>query len=303
MFSNQFEKRFQTIRPFDTKKSGSTQKRFPFVPANDTFFRKELLMKENNPIFPRRAGKRHVLKINDCEYRFRWCPPGRFMMGSPPNETERWKDETFHPVTLTCGFWMLETPVTQIMWTRIMESNPSLFKGSCQLPVEMVSWDDCQNYIQKLNDMKVAPNGYRFSLPTEAQWEYACRAGTTTPYFFGSMFDEEWVPHGNTPYRICENETKEVGFYPANAWGLHDMHGNVPEWCLDWYGLYPSSGVTDPAGLSSGEYHVARGGISCVFDGCLNAPACWTRSSASRTTIARSDHGQYVGVRLILVEG
>jgi formylglycine-generating enzyme required for sulfatase activity len=190
----------------------------------------------------RKAGERMVLTIKDVEYAFRWCPAGTFMMGSPQDESGRGIDETLHQVVLSCGFWLLETEVTQMMWANVMGNNPSQFKGMKQ-PVERVSWNDCQEYIKKLNDLRVAPKGYRFSLPTEAQWEYACRAGTTTAYHFGNTFDGNKANNGGS--------TKDVGSYPANAWGLHDMHGNVLEWCLDWYGDYPSGSVTDPTGAVS----------------------------------------------------
>ena len=133
-----------------------------------------------------------------------------------------------------------------------MGNNRSHFKGG-KLPVEMVSWNDCQEFIKKLNDLKVAPAGYKFSLPTEAQWEYACRAGTTTAYSFGNTLTREQANFGG-------NQTKDVGSYPANAWGLRDMHGNVWEWCNDWYDTYPSVSVVDPIGASTGSRRVIRGG-------------------------------------------
>ncbi|MGL6225053.1 MAG: SUMF1/EgtB/PvdO family nonheme iron enzyme, partial [Thermoguttaceae bacterium] len=122
------------------------------------------------------AGERKVLTIKGVEYAFRWCPAGTFEMGSPTSEKDRGGDETQHQVTLSKGFWMLETEVTQEMWKSVMGSNPSGFKGK-NLPVETVSWDDCQNFIKQLNNS--SPSGFKFSLPTEAHWEYACRAGTT----------------------------------------------------------------------------------------------------------------------------
>ena len=123
-----------------------------------------------------KAGELMVLTIKGIKYPFRWCPPGTFEMGVGEGYLRH--------VMLTHGFWMLETEVTQAMWENIMRKNPSHFKGK-KLPVEQVSWDDCQEFIKKLNGLKVAPKGYLFSLPTEAQWEYACRAGTTTPFHFG----------------------------------------------------------------------------------------------------------------------
>jgi formylglycine-generating enzyme required for sulfatase activity len=204
----------------------------------------------------RKAGECMTLTINDVEYAFRWCPAGTFMMGSPLGETGRDDDETLHRVTLSKGFWMLETQVTQGMWTSVMGNNPSKFKGT-KLPVERVFWNDCQKYIEKLNGLKVAPAGFKFALPTEAQWEYACRAGTTTAYHFGNTLTKEQANFGD----MMAGKTSEVGSYPANAWGLYDMHGNVWEWCLDWQSDdYPSGAVTDPIGSPHGSYRVVRGG-------------------------------------------
>ena len=200
----------------------------------------------------RKSGERMTITIKDVEYAFRWCPPGKFMMGSPADEPNRNNNESQRQVTLSKGFWMLETEVTQGMWMSVMGNNPSSNKG-LNLPVIEVSWDDCQEFIKKLNELKVAPAGFKFSLPTEAQWEYACRAGTTTAYHFGDTLTQQQANFGG-------NQTKEVGSYPANAWGLKDMHGSVWEWCQDWYGDYPSGAVTDPVGAERGSNRVIRGG-------------------------------------------
>ena len=213
----------------------------------------------------RKAGERMVLKIQDIEYAFRWCPPGTFMMGPTSeerrrhfNETGKYLVETQYRVTLSRGFWILETEVTQEMWEKVMGDNPSKFKGA-KLPVETVSWNRSQNYIKKLNDLGVAPAGFKFSLPTEAQWEYACRAGTTTTYHFGNdaikLGDYAWYR------KNCDNKTEEVGQKKANAWGLYDIYGNVDEWCADWFtNFYPSDAVTDPTGPPDGANRVVRGG-------------------------------------------
>ena len=186
-----------------------------------------------------------------------WIPPGEFLMGSPEDEEERDYDETQHRVKITQGFWLAKTPTTQAQWQAVMGNNPSRFQGE-DLPVESVSWDDiCGNesgtggFLGELNQLK--PTGGGFHLPTEAQWEYACRAGTTGPYA-GNLDEMGW-------YRYNSGErTHPVGQKKANAWGLHDMHGNVWEWCADWYGDYDLNVVTDPTGPADGSYRVLRGG-------------------------------------------
>ncbi|MDO4629501.1 MAG: formylglycine-generating enzyme family protein, partial [Planctomycetia bacterium] len=182
--------------------------------------------------------------------RFRWCPPGDFMMGSPESEKDRLSWETQHRVSLTRGFWMLETEVTQEMWRSVMGNNPSSFAGA-RNPVENVSWNDCQEFCTKLKQKL----GITIGLPTEAQWEYACRAGTTGPYGgSGDLDDMGWY------YDNSGSGTHQVGTKQANAWGLYDMHGNVYEWCQDWYGSYDESPTSDPSGPSSGSRRVVRGG-------------------------------------------
>jgi len=185
-----------------------------------------------------------------------WIETGTFMMGSPAGEKDRFGDELQHPVTLTKGYWLGKYPVTQEQWERVMGSNPSYFKGA-RNPVEEVSWDDCQEFIQELN-RRVSGGG--FGLPTEAQWEYACRAGSTGAYCFGDDEDRlvqyAWYPEN------CGHTTHPVGEKKPNAWGLHDMHGNVWEWCQDWWDSYSSGAQTDPTGAASGSRRVSRGG-SC----------------------------------------
>ena len=159
---------------------------------------------------------------------------------------------------------MLETEVTQEMWESITGRNPSEFKGA-DLPVECVSWNDCQEFIARLNDLGSAPAGTRFSLPTEAQWEYACRAGTTSPFFWGgSLSGDNANCDGKRPYGTDVKgefleKTAPVGSYAANPWGLCDMHGNVWEWCVDWFDYYPSNAVTDPCPIY-GTTRLMRGG-------------------------------------------
>jgi len=177
-------------------------------------------------------------------------PAGTFTMGCSESG---WGDRR-HEVTLTQPFWLGRTEVTQGQWDAMMESRskPSFFKGK-ELPVEQVSWNDAQEFCRKLNAKSLLPDGMQWALPTEAQWEYACRAGATGEYA-GNLDDMAWydINSGGT--------THEVGTKKANAWGLHDMHGNVWEWCADWYGDYPAGAVTDPVGPGSGSNRVDRGG-------------------------------------------
>jgi formylglycine-generating enzyme required for sulfatase activity len=208
-----------------------------------------------------------------------WCPAGSFLMGSPEGESDRGKDETQHQVTLKKGFWMGMSEVTQRQWEAVVGSKPRKLKGA-NLPVENVSWDDCQAFVRKLN---AKAGGGRFRLPTEAEWEYACRAGSTGPYA-GDLSGMGWY------YDNSEKMTHAVGQKRANAWGLYDMHGNVSEWCQDWYGDYPVDSVTDPSGLSSGVIRVCRGG-------CWNVVARDCRS-ASRGWGSPVNRFSYLGLRL-----
>ncbi len=176
-------------------------------------------------------------------------PTGTFMMGSPEYEDERSSDETQHRVTLTRPFEMMVTPVTQALWQAVMGNNPSHFKGP-DLPVEEVSWEDVQDFIQKLNQM-LGTDSLR--LPTEAEWEYACRAGTTGARY-GELDEVAWYKYNS------DGETHPVRQKAPNAWGLYDMLGNVYEWCQDWYGSYQMGAVTDPMGPSTGSRRVIRGG-------------------------------------------
>ncbi|MCU7905981.1 MAG: formylglycine-generating enzyme family protein [Candidatus Thiodiazotropha sp. (ex Epidulcina cf. delphinae)] len=178
----------------------------------------------------------------------RWIPPGRFMMGSPEEEDGRGEDETQHPVTLTHGYWLGESSCTQALWQAVMGENPSRHEGD-DLPVEQVSWNDCRSFIAKLG--KQLP-GLNLVLPTEAQWEYACRAGSKTAYWWGDEMDDDYANMG----RRTEIEAR----YPANDFGLRSMSGNVLEWCADRFGDYPSEPVTDPIGPAEGHERVLRGG-------------------------------------------
>ena len=267
------------------------------------------------------AGERKTLTIKGVEYAFRWIPAGSFMMGSSKKEQEaaianaktctgdNWEEEKAeieehffsevqHKVNVSRGFWMLETEVTREMWASVTGDDLSDFDGSKRLPICRITWDEFQEYVKKLNELGICPEGYEFSLPTEAEWEYACRAGTTTAYHFGeSLNGDKANCNGDYPFGMTTKgpnlrEPKEVGSYPANAWGLADMHGNVWEWTLDRYGAYPTGEVTDPRGASVGSNRVVRGGsgdVGAVI--CRAALRHWTES----------DDGRYdLGARLAL---
>jgi hypothetical protein len=180
-----------------------------------------------------------------------YVPPGKFTMGSPISETGHCEDENQVPVEISRGFWLAQTEMTQEQWQAVMGTNPSGFKYP-RNPVEEVSWKEAQACVTKLNQKVKLPGRWRFGLPTEAQWEYACRAGTTTAYAFGEM---PGVAHAN----FDAKKPMTVAGYPPNAWGLHDMHGNVFEWCADWYEAQLRGG-TDPKGPASGTSRVLRGG-------------------------------------------
>jgi formylglycine-generating enzyme required for sulfatase activity len=176
------------------------------------------------------------------------------MMGNPNPDFENEYPAT--RMTLTRGLWLGKTEVTQAQWEAVMGSKPASFKGY-DLPVEQVNWAEAMEFCRKLTQREQAagrlPAGHEYTLPTEAQWEYACRAGTAGDYA-GDLGAMGWYS-GN-----ASGTTHPVGQKQPNAWGLYDMHGNVWEWCLDWYASYPGGSVTDPAGPAQGVSRVFRGG-------------------------------------------
>ena len=207
--------------------------------------------------------------INSIGMKFKLIPTGTFLMG---------ESEVAHEVTLTKPFKMGVHEVTQTQYERLMGVNPSHFKDADN-PVEKVSWEDAVEFCRGLSELpaeKAAGNVYR--LPTEAEWEYACRAGTTTMYSFGDdesdLGDYAWYRNNSG------NKTHPVGSKLPNSWGLYDMHGNVREWCKDWMEDYPSGAVTDPTGSASGSYRVARGGCWLhPAEVCRSAIRSWLRPS------------------------
>jgi formylglycine-generating enzyme required for sulfatase activity/tetratricopeptide (TPR) repeat protein len=205
-------------------------------------------------------------------------PAGNFMMGEKGYQ---------HPVTLTRDFYIGKYPITQAQWEAVMGKNPSNFKGDPNLPVESVSWEDCQRFINKLN---TAAGKEICCLPTEAQWEYSCRAGSTAQYCFGD--DEKHLKQYAWIDINSGLRTHSVGQKQPNVWGLYDMHGNVWEWCSDWYEKYSSGSVSDPTGPSSGSLRVLRGGSWSNY--------VWYCRSANRGSRTPSSRRNLIGFRLVL---
>ena len=200
---------------------------------------------------------------NGLGMEFVYIPPGTFIMGSPSDEPSRDSDEKQHQVTLTKEFYIQTTEVTQGQWKAVMGNNPSYFKNcGDDCPVEQVSWNYVQQFISKLNQRE---GSGKYRLPTEAEWEYAARAGSTTAFANGDITETGcgYDTNLNAMGWYCGNSNKKtnpVAQKQANAWGLYDMHGNVWEWCQDWFADYPSSFVTGPTGSYKGSGRVARGG-------------------------------------------
>jgi uncharacterized protein (TIGR02996 family) len=191
-------------------------------------------------------------QTNSLGMQFAWVPPGTFLMGSPAHENNHRDNEALHRVTLTGGFFLGVHPVTQAQWQAVMRKNPSEWKAQ-KRPVDCVNLEDCFNFCRKLSKRE----GTSYCLPTEAEWEYACRTGTQTAYHFGDD------PSRLREYAWCSpiaSKTQVVGKKKCNALGLHDMHGNIWEWCSDWFGKYPSNDSIDPQGPTAGNLRVVRGG-------------------------------------------
>jgi formylglycine-generating enzyme required for sulfatase activity len=226
---------------------------------------------------------------NSLEMHFVKIAPGSFNMGSPAYERQREDDETQHQVTLTRSWYMQTTPVTQTQWQAITGSNPSDFKGP-ELPVENVSWNDIQTvFLPRLNAL--GEGTYR--LPTEAEWEYAARAGSTQAYYLrddASQLDARAWYNNNSLF-----QTHPVSQKQPNAWGLYDCHGNVWEWCQDGYhGPYAAAEATDPIGAAGGLGRVMRGGSWFC-----NASAC---RSAARGYMPPETRIRLIGFRLVRVD-
>ena len=190
--------------------------------------------------------------VNSLGMEFILIPAGSFQMGSESGDPD---EKPVRKITLSKDYYLGKTEVTQAQWQAVMETNPSLFKGDPNRPVEQVWWDDAQAFIKKLNEME---GGSAYRLPTEAEWEYAARAGSTTAFSFG---DDKSLLGQYAWYKdTASNQTHPVAQLKPNPWGLYDMHGNVWEWVSDWYGRYSAGAATDPTGPSAGTHRGRRGG-------------------------------------------
>jgi formylglycine-generating enzyme required for sulfatase activity len=235
-----------------------------------------------------------------------WCPPGTFRMGSPPDEPERRPDEAQVEVTLTKGFWMGKYEATQGQWKRVVGKLPGELTAELpegdDFPVGNVNYAEAEAFCQKLTELgrQVGdlPAGWEFRLPTEAQWEYACRAGTTTATAFGDGLSSNQANFKGKPYNGAEQgpslgKAAKVGSYPANAWGLHDMHGNVYEWCRDWYHQQLPGGDDPDLSSRRGTSRVRRGG-GWTDDG-------WACRSAFRLRFEPERRYDHIGFRVAVV--
>ena len=243
-------------------------------------------------------GLWQAFEVDGVHQAVRWIPPGQFLMGSPPNELRHYLDEIQHSVILSEGYWLADTACTQALWQAVIGRNPSKFSDNLENPVECVSWDDVQMFLGRLN--RLVKGNLCASLPTEAQWEYACRAGTTTPFSFGHNITTDQVNY-NGHYLYADGrkgeyrrQTLRVHALPANPWGLYQMHGNVWEWCQDGYADYPETSVIDPVGPSISKFHMVRGGSWLCNAGYLR--------SAYRSGGGPNEQGTSLGFRLCLAQ-
>lgn len=248
-----------------------------------------LRAEEDNAAAEPQPGDRHIIDLGSgVTLALVWVPPGTFIMGSPDDEPQRYDREGPRTeVTLTRGFWMGETPVTQAQYTVLMGLNPSEHPGLSH-PVTNVNFEEAMEFCEALSGL----SGLHVTLPTEAQWEYACRAGTTTPFSFGESSSPELANyHGSFPYGDgregrFRGQPSSVRIFPPNDFGLHDMHGNVYEWCLDFYGPYPGGKVEDWIQPSPGGNRSIRGGSwqnHAHF--CRSAARLWARPHAQAPVI------------------
>jgi formylglycine-generating enzyme required for sulfatase activity len=259
-----------------------------------------------------------------------WCPPGEFLMGSPESEDVYEYNETQHRVTLTKGFWLAMTECTQRQWESVMGTDVDRLKGTAAedatfgdvnavgpaVAMYFTSWNDAQDWLGEMNQTQPLPAGWKWTLPTEAQWEYACRAGTKTETYAGPLVVQgihnaptldsiAWYSgNSSVSYTGEGTETgdweekqypggtagvRQVGLKQPNAWGLHDMLGNVWEWCADWRGDYSNTSVADPRGETDGTLRVDRGGGWYGYS--------WDCRSPARGSMSPETRGDYLGFR------
>jgi formylglycine-generating enzyme required for sulfatase activity len=231
------------------------------------------------------------------EMKFAWIPAGTFLMGTPPGEEGRCDDETQHQVTLTRGFYLGIYPVTQRQYKAVMGTNPASFTtakgGGPDHPVERVRWGEAVAFCEKLSNLPEEKRaGRAYHLPTEAEWEYACRGGASfsEPFHFGKTLSADQANINNNLGR-----TTPMSSYPANGFGLFDMHGNVREWCSDWHDSYPGGGVKDPTGPMNGICRVMRGGSWSLEPRCAR--------SAYRSGGGPGNRSNDIGFRVVLQPG
>lgn len=259
-----------------------------------------------------KPGEQETITVNKVKYTFCWCPAGTFAMGSGEEELGHTAAEKQHEVKISKGFWMLKTEVTQGMYQNLMGKNPSYFSpegfgrdrvrqdgkpmDTKDFPVERVSWKEAQTFCEEFS----AQAGAVFTLPTEAQWEYACRAGTTTPYYTGNEVKRTEANYNLPGKEGNLDRTEKVGSFGENAWRLCDMMGNVSEWCSDFYDAeyYANSPATDPQGPENGSgSHVLRGGN-------WNSIPYYCRSASRNFLNANYNYGHYYdGFRIVCVAG
>ena len=273
----------QIVRRQGTKKPTRTTS----ATSRNSTIKKEVTtqpVKQTSPTF-KASFSNGVLTVNGIRYEMAKVEAGTFIMGATPEMANVFKfddEKPIHQVILTKNYFMGKTEVTQALWEAVMSNNPSIFQGANK-PVELVSWDECQTFISKLN----AATGRRFRLPTEAEWEFAARGGNYSHHYqysgSNSLYEVAWFGSnsGNTTHDVATKQPNELGLY--------DMSGNVWEWCSDWYGGYSSSSQTNPTGARSGYSHVFRGGY-------YNSSPTFCRSSTRNSGISK------VGFRLALSE-
>jgi formylglycine-generating enzyme required for sulfatase activity len=273
-------------------------------PANDD----PLPAQADSFVGSKAGGEREIAGIKLC-----WCPAGRFTMGSPPDEPERRPGEGQVEVTLTRGLWMGKYEVTQGQWRRVVGELPDkLTAGEGEdFPVYAVNFAEAEGFCRKLTERARAsgdlPVGWEFRLPTEAQWEYACRAGTTTATAFGDKLSRRQANFQGKPYNGAEDgpslkRAAPAGSYPGNAWGLHDMHGNVFEWCRDWHHAKLPGGSDPDLYSAKASALVSRtGSVSRVRRGGCWADEGWPCRSAFRLRFEPDRRSDHIGFRVVAV--